>query len=147
LIRRDHEFVAAFPELGDERFGHPGGVDVAGRELGRGVREGDLDELDLGGVAAVLLDRCHDRDVAGRTEAVDRHLAPGELGRSGDAGFRRCHHRIDVVTVGVGRGIVADDHDTEVLQIGPERPERLTDGEIDVTVDQRRNGLCATLGG
>ena len=46
LVRVHDEVAAAVHDPRHERVGNPGGVDVAGFELGLGVGEADLDELD-----------------------------------------------------------------------------------------------------
>ena len=81
-------------------------------------------------------------------EAVDGDLAPGQVPRA-----RVMPDAFEATTalmsspVGVGRGVVADDDDAEVLQVGAERAERLADREVEVAVGQRRDGQRAALGG
>ena len=70
----------------------------------------------------------------------------GQLRRPGDAGLGRGHNRVDVVARRVRGRVVADHDDAEVLQVRPERPERLPDGELDVAAEQRGDGLRAALG-
>ncbi len=89
LVGVHDEVAARAHDLRHERVRHPGGVDVAGIELRLRVGEGDLDELDRRGVAAVVLHGLHDRDVTGSAEAVDRDALAGEVLRRGDAGVRR----------------------------------------------------------
>src|SRR5690606_12764518 len=114
-------------------------------ELCLDVGERNLDELDRGGVAAVSIDGGPDREVTGGAEAVDGDLLAGEILRGGQARGSESDDGVDVVAFGEAVCVVADDGDTEVLQVGADRPERLTDGELDITAEERRDGLRAAL--
>ena len=49
--------------------------------------------------------------------------------------------------LGLAAGVVADDDDAEVLQVGAERAERLADRELDVAAEECRDRLGPALGG
>ena len=139
--------AAAAHDHSAERVGRPRGIHRPRLELGRHVGEGDLDELDRRRVAAVVLDGLADREVTGRADRVDRHLLAGEVCRTRDARVAERDDGVHVVALGVAVGVVADDHDAEVLLVGADRTERLADRELDVAADQGGDGVRATLGG
>ena len=147
LVRVHDEVAAAARRSSHERVGHPRGVHVAGLELGRHVGEGDLDELDRRGVAAVVL---HGLQMV-RSPAAPRLLTetflPARSAGPRDAGVAERDDGVHVVALGEAVGVVADDDDAEVLLVGADRAERLADRELDVAAEQGGDGLAPPCAG
>ena len=147
LVGLDHRCSAAADDHPAERVGRPRGIHRPRLELCRHVGEGDLDELDRRGVAAVVLHGLADRQVARRADRVDRDLLAGEVGGTRDARVAEGDDGVHVGALGEAVGVVADDDDAEVLRVGADRAEGLADRELDVAAEERGDRVRAALGG
>jgi hypothetical protein len=81
----------------DERLNRERRVNPLGLQRRRHIRERDLDELDLGGIGAGLLERVADRDLRKVLERVDRDLLALELREVGDAALG-CQQRVPALS-------------------------------------------------